>query len=174
MDQRLHHVRASRPWRYTLANIIPLPSSTLHCSHLRMQSLSITPIHSQLCIALVQQLRHIQARGIASSSTRSSCCTTLIGTRWHTRKETYSASPILKVVCHQIMPPRPMVPYTLHVDRIWPCCLPKSVWACAFLRFILHQHGGVVDAHLRSRHRCSNSKLPSHMLPVRTPRYVQR
>ena len=148
MDQRLHHVRASRPWHCTLPDIIPPPSSTLHCSHLCMQSLSITPIHSQLCISFTLAAQAHSSERNCSSSTLGSCCTTLIGTRWHTRKETYSASPVLKVMCHQIMPPRPMVPYTLHADRIWPCCSPELAWACAFLRFILHQHGGVVDAHL--------------------------
>ena len=100
MNQRLHHVRASRPWHCTLPDIIPPPSSTLHCSHLCMQSLSITPIHSQLCISFTLAAQAHSSERNCCSSTLGSCCTTLIGTRWHTRKETYSASPILKVVCH--------------------------------------------------------------------------
>ena len=129
MDQRLRHVCASRPWHCTLPDIIPPPSSTLHCSHLCMQSLSITPIHSQLCISFTLAAQAHSSERNCSSSTLGSCCTTLIGTRWHTRKETYSASPILKVVCHQIMPPRPMVPYTLPVCMIWPCYPPEWAWS---------------------------------------------
>ena len=69
MDWRTHLVRASRPWHCTPIDIIPQPSFSQPCFHPHLQSLSIMPIRSLLCIASPKQLMRIQAKRNCSSST---------------------------------------------------------------------------------------------------------
>ena len=143
--------------------ILP-PSSTQLCPHLCLQSFSITlstpsfaQLHSSSSCAFKQEeslLFHFRL--------------SLLYFNWHPLA--YKKGDVLCIFNPKIcVPPRPMVPYTLPVCMIWPCCPPESAWSLACIN--MEESSTTICDHDTT---IATPKLPSHLMPVRTLKYVQR
>ena len=155
-------------------NISP-PGSTQPCSRARLQSLAITIIRCQLCIASLAAPTHAQRRGMLLFWSGA----LLLYPVWHMlicMKVDVPCTSNPKALCQWIMPPR------FVVSTHWPCvrsdldCSPELGWSECRPPLQLTSKGGIVDDHMRPCHCCCNSKTFVHAgtLLISTLRYVPR
>ena len=126
----------------------------------RLQSLAITPIRCQLCIASLAAPTHAKKRN-APLTIRGFATPPHLAHAHMQRKGMYFAPPISKHCangsCH-------LGPWFLHTSCVYDLTLIIHLsWHGSLLRFGSHQKGGVIDNQMRPCHHCSNSKTSIHV-----------
>ena len=126
----------------------------------RWQSLAITLIRCQLCIASLAAPTHTKKRN-APLTIRGFATPPHLAHAHMQRKGMYFAPPIPKHCangsCH-------LGPWFLHTSRVYNLTLIIHLsWHGALLRFGPHQKGGVIDNQMRPCHHSSNSKTSIHV-----------
>ena len=125
----------------------------------RLQSLAITPIHFQLCIASLAAPTHVKKRN-APLTIQGFATPPHLAHAHMQRKESYFAPPIPKhcanISCHQGL-------WFLHTSRVYDLALIIRLSRHgALLRFKPTSNGGIINNHVRPCHHCSNSKTSIH------------
>ena len=129
---------------------------------MRLQSLDITLICCQLCIASLAAPTHTKKRN-APLTIRGFATPPCLAHAHMQRKEMYFAPPIPKHCANRTCN---LGSWFLHTSHVYDLTLIIHLsWHGALLRFGPHQKGGAIDNQMRPCHHCSNSKtLHPYML----------